>query len=223
MTARSIPVNYSRSKIVIGTINNNGDEGDVGVTNPLPVAIVSGGAGTELIGKVSIDQTTPGTTDSVSVKSTAHSATVIITRPTDTNAYLAGDVIGDTSGSAIFTFANMCRASGGEIIITSVEFELDVATSGIGPVNLRLYNASPAAIADNAAWDLVAGDRGKYLGKINLTTPIDEGNTLFCDNDGINKQVTMLSGNLYVELQTVAGFTPASASVKRLTIHTLEV
>ena len=153
----------------------------------------------------------------------SHSATVIITRPTDTNAYLAGDVIGDTNGSAIFTFANMGKTGGGEIIITSVEFELDVASSGIGPVNLRLYNASPAAIVDNAAWDLVVGDRGKYLGKIPLSGPIDEGATLFCDNDGINKQVTLLSGNLYVVLQTVLGFTPASASVKRLTIHTIEV
>ncbi|MFA5922321.1 MAG: hypothetical protein WC856_13680 [Methylococcaceae bacterium] len=153
----------------------------------------------------------------------SHSATVTVTRPADTTAYTAGDVIGDTGGSAIMTFANMGKAAGGEVMITSVELELDVATSAMAGTKLRLYNAAPTAIADNAAWDLVSGDRGKYLGQITLSTPTDEGSTLFCDNDGINKQITLASGSLYAELQTVSAFTPASAIVKRITIHTIEV
>lgn len=153
-----------------------------------------------------------------------HSATVTITRPADTTAYTAGDVIGDTGGSAIFTFANMARAAG-DVLITSVELEIDVASvpSGMTGFNLRLYNASPTAIADNAAWDLPSGDRGKYLGKIALGTPVDEGSTLFIDNDNINKQITLPTTSLYVELQTVGAFTPTSACVKRLTIHTMDV
>lgn len=153
-----------------------------------------------------------------------HSATVTITRPADTTAYTAGDVIGGTGGSAIFTFANMARTAG-EVLITSVELEIDVASvpSGMTGFNLRMYNASPTAIADNAAWDLPSGDRGKYLGKIALGTPVDEGSTLFIDNDNINKQIALSSTNLYVELQTVGAFTPTSACVKRLTIHTMDV
>jgi len=198
------------------------DQSTPGTTNGVQVNAALP-AGTNLIGKVGIDQTTPGTTDSVTVKSLAHSTSVTITRPSDTTAYTAGDVIGDTNGSAIFTFANMGKATGGEVLITSIEFELDVATSAIGQVNLRLYNAVPTAIADNAVWDLVAGDRGKYLGKVVLATPVDEGTSLFCDNDGINKQIKLLTGSLYVEVQTISAFTPASASVKRLIIHTIEV
>lgn len=155
----------------------------------------------------------------------SHGATVTITRPSDTTAYTAGDVIGDTGGSAILTFANMAKTGGGEVIITSVELEVDIAAvpSGMTSFNVRLYNASPTAIADNAAWDLPSGDRGKYLGKIGLVTPTDEGSTLFSDNDGINKQITLASTSLYVELQTVGAYTPSSAAVYRLTIHTLDV
>jgi hypothetical protein len=161
---------------------------------------------------------------SAQVESAGHSATVTITRPSDTDAYTAGDAVGDTGGSAILTFANMARAAG-EVIITSIELEIDVdaVPSGMTGFNVRLYNASPTAIADNAAWDLPSGDRGKYLGKVSLTTPTDEGSTLFSDNDGINKQITLTSTSLYVVLQTVGGYTPSSAAVKRLTIHTVDV
>jgi len=157
--------------------------------------------------------------------SSSHSATVTITRPSDTTAYAAGDVIGDTDGSAIFTFANMAKTGGGEIMITSIELEIDVAAlpSGFAGTNVRLYNASPTAIADNAAWDLPSGDRGKYLGKVLLGTPVDEGTTLFSDNDGINKQIKLTSTSLFVELQTVGAFTPTSAAVNRLTIHTIDL
>ena len=117
----------------------------------------------------------------------------------------------------------MGKASGGDIIITSVEFEVDAAASSIAGCNLRLYNAAPTAIADNAAWDLVSGDRGKYLGKISLATPTDEGSTLFSDNDQINKQIKLTDSNLYVILQTTTGYTPAASIVHRITIHTLEV
>ena len=156
---------------------------------------------------------------------TGHAATIIITRPSNTTAYTAGDVIGDTNGSAIFEATNMAKTGGGEVIITSVELEIDVSSvpSGMTGFNLRLYNASPTAIADNAAWDLPSGDRGKYLGKIALGTLVDEGATLFIDNDGINKQITLTSTSLFFELQTVGAYTPTSAAVKRITIHTVDV
>jgi len=163
-------------------------------------------------------------TAGTSLGSSAHSTTVVITRPANATPYTAGDVIGDTGGSAIFAFANMARAAG-DVIITSIELEVDAVAvpSGMGGFNVRLYNASPTAIADNDAWDFPVADRGKYLGKVQLATPIDEISTLFSDNDQINKQITLTSTTLYVELQTPNGFTPTSSGVKRLTIHTLDV
>jgi hypothetical protein len=178
---------------------------------------------TSLIGQIPASLTPGGNLKVAINESSGHSATVTITRPSNTDAYLAGDVIGDTNGSAIFTFPNMARAAG-DVIITSIEVEIDTSSipSGMTGFNVRLYNASPTAIADNAAWDLPAGDRGKYLGKIAVNTPVDEGSTLFSDNDQLNKQITLTSTSLYVELQTIGGFTPTSAVVKRVTIHTLD-
>lgn len=154
---------------------------------------------------------------------TGHSNTVVFTRPANTTAYAVNDAIGSTSGTAIFEFTDMCKQGGGEVIITSVELELDITTSNLGTSTLRLYNEAPTAIADNAAWDIPSGDRGKYLGRIKLTTPVDEGSTLFSDNDGINKQIKLTSTSLFVTLTTDTAFTPTSSAVKRLTIHTLDV
>jgi len=160
----------------------------------------------------------------VTNSSNGHSATVTITRPSNTTAYTAGDVIGDTNGSAIFTFASMIRAAG-EVEITSIEYEVDESArpSGMDMFDVRLYNASPTAIADNAVFDIPSGDRGKYLGKVRIGVPIDEGSTLFIDNDCIGKQITLSSTSLYVILQTVGAYTPTSAGVSRLTIHTRDI
>ncbi len=160
----------------------------------------------------------------VNNSSCGHSATVTITRPSNATAYAAGDVIGDTNGSAILTFASMARAAG-EVEITSIEYEIDESArpSGMDMFDVRLYNASPTAIADNAVFDIPSGDRGKYLGKVRIGVPVDEGSTLFIDNDGIGKQITMTGTSLYVILQTVGAYTPTSAGVSRLTIHTRDL
>lgn len=188
-------VKYQRIKLIHGADGTSA--GDVSTSNGLPVAPLSVG----------------------------HTTTVSITRPNDTTAYTAGDVIGDTNGSAILTFANMGKTGGGDIVITSVELQIDVSSipSGMAGFNLRLYNASPTAIADNAAWDLPSGDRGKYIGKVAINVPVDEGATLFVDNDNINKQIKLSSSSLYVELQTIGAFTPTASSVFSVTIHTIEV
>ena len=151
-----------------------------------------------------------------------HGATVTITRPNDTTAYAAKDAIGDVGGSAILTFANMARAAG-DVMLTSLTLELDLASSTIGATTLYLYNASPAAIADNAAWDFVSGDRGKYLGKINIPAPTDEGSTMMVEVDQINKQFTLASTSIYGILTADTAYTPTASAVKRITLHTLEL
>jgi hypothetical protein len=158
-------------------------------------------------------------------QSASHGRTVIITRPANVTPYTAGDVIGDANGSAIFEFTNMGKA-GGEVMITSLELEIDVAAipAGMTNFNVRLYNAAPTAVVDNAAWDLPLADRGKYIGKIQTSNVIDETNVLFCDNDQVNKQVTLVTTSLFVQLQTPTAFTPsANSTVKRLTLHTIEL
>lgn len=181
-------------------------------------------AGTNVIGKVGIDQTTVGTTDSVSVKSQGFSSKVSITRPANTTAYTAGDVVGATA--AAITFSNMGPSAGGEIMITSAAFEIDQSAmiSGETSYRLYLYNVTPpSALADNAPWDLPSGDRASFLGYIDLGIPVDLGSTCYVEENILNKQITLASSSLFGYLVTSGAFTPTSARVQDITLHSVAV
>jgi hypothetical protein len=179
-------------------------------------------AGTNIIGNVGIDQTTPGTTDSVSVKSQGFGAAVSLTRTADTNAYAANDVIGSATGStAALTFANM-GPSGKEIMITSVALEIDADAIITGETSYRLYlynGTPPSALGDNAAFDLPSGDRASFLGYVDLGTPVDLGSTLYVETNGVNKQVTLSGTGLFGYLVTNGAYTPTSARIYKITLH----
>lgn len=149
------------------------------------------------------------------------SGLVSVTRPNDTTPYTAGDVVG--AALAAITFPTMGPAGGGEVIITSADFRRYVAAliSGETSYRLHLYNVTPpSALADNAVWDLPSGDRAAYLGYIDLGTPVDLGATLAApENNQINKQVTLLSSNLYGYLVTNGGFTPVGLTVNAIGLH----
>lgn len=152
------------------------------------------------------------------------SGMVTVTRPADTDAYTANDVVGATA--AAITFPTMGPSAGGEVIITSVAFERDVTAviSGETTYTLHLYSVTPpSALADNAAFDLPSGDRASYLGSIFLGAPVDLGSTLYVEQNGVNKQVTLASGSLYGYLVTAGAYTPASAAVYRIGLHAVGV
>lgn len=152
--------------------------------------------------------------------SRGYASSVTVTRPANTNIYGAGDVVG--AAVAAITFAN-ATGGAGEYLIRSVSFERDVAALAAGETSytLHLYNVTPpSAFADEATFDLPAGDRAAYLGSINLGTPVDLGSTLYVEQHNLNKQVTALSTSLFGYLVTVGTYTAASASVHRLTLHT---
>lgn len=147
-----------------------------------------------------------------------------ITRPADTTAYTAGDVVGATA--AAIEFANAGPAAG-HIIITDADLRIDVAgvPSGMATFRLHLYNATPpSALADNAAWDLPAGDRAAYLGYIDLGAPVDVGSTLFVSIGAINKKLKMgATTSLFGYLVTAGGYTPTSAAVKSVRLNSVGV
>lgn len=152
---------------------------------------------------------------------------VTITRPNDTTAYTAGDVVG--AASAILEFQNAGPA-GAVLLITEAQLAINVSAlpSGMTTFRLHLYNAAPTAIADNAAWDLVAGDRAAYLGYIDIEQMVDVGSTLFVQSDkttnaSLPKQVKLAAGvtSLYGLLVTHGGYTPTAQAVKKLTLATM--
>lgn len=162
---------------------------------------------------------------SFTVDGKAYRTTVTITRPSNTTAYTAGDVVGDTGGSAILTFTN-AGPSGGFVIVQSVSLVFSDAfvPSGMGAFRLHLYNASPTAIADNAAFDLLSGDRSKYMGYIDLVAPQDLGSTIYTQVDypGCLIKLAAASTTLYAEIETRGAYTPVSASTVELRVSTLE-
>lgn len=139
------------------------------------------------------------------------SGKVSVTRPANVTPYTANDVVGGA-----IPFPTMGPALGGEVLITGVQLELDIAAvpTGMTGFNLYLYNVTPpSAIADNGAFSIPSGDRVSLLGKIAIGTPLNEGSTLRIELDQINKQITIPSGAIiYGYLVTVGGFTAAANS-----------
>jgi hypothetical protein len=134
-----------------------------------------------------------------------------VTRPANTTAYTAGDVIG---GAIELTSIGPI---GAHVLITGVDLRIDVASlpSGMGNMRMQIYDATPpSALADNAAWSLPSGDRANYLGYIDIGTPVAVGSTLFVQADGVNKQFKLGAGqtSLWAYLMTTAGFTPGANS-----------
>lgn len=156
------------------------------------------------------------------------SVSVSFTRPNDATPYTAGDAVG--AASAILTFPGMAAAGsnpGRALLITSASLRLDVnaVPSGMSAFRLHLYNAVPAAIADNALWDLVAGDRAAYQGYIDVPAPADFGSTLWAQIDSVNHPVRLGTGSttLYAVLQTIGAFTPGALTVQTITLSAVAV
>ena len=140
-----------------------------------------------------------------------------VTRPNDTTAYAALDVLGGTSAAlSVIEFTNIAPVGGGPIILLYASLRMDVAAlpSGFSQTRLHLYSSAPTAIADNAAYNLPSADRSKYLGYITLGTPVDLGDTLFVEDDYLRKAVVATSTSIFAIAQTIAGFTPSASTVK---------
>lgn len=151
----------------------------------------------------------------------AYSATATQTRPNNTTAYTGLDVVGADPG-AVMEFPAI-GPSGGHVEITASLLRIDVnaVPSGMANQRLHLFNAAPAAITDNAAFNLPSGDRAKYLGFVDLGTPIDVGDTLAVQAKGIAHVVKLAEGStsLYGVLQTIDGYTPAAETVTTVTLR----
>jgi hypothetical protein len=153
-----------------------------------------------------------------------YGAQVSITRPNDTAAYAAADVIGAATGSTAAVVLAIGPVTGGEVQVISTALEIDLTSVPASQTSFRLYlyNVTPpSALGDNAAWDLPAGDRPGFIGYLDLGTPVDLGSTLYVEVNNIWKQITVpTGGNIYGLLTTTAGHTPVAQTVYKMTIHT---
>jgi hypothetical protein len=175
-------------------------------------------------GDIGLQRRSDGTYASL-VTGGAYRTTATITRPSNTTGYTAGDVVGDTGGSAIISLTT-AGPTAGFVIIQSISlvFSDSVVPAGMGAFRLHLYSASPTAIADNAAFDLVSGERATYMGFIDLPTPADFGSSLYTQTDYSGRLIKLgaASTTLFAELETRGAYTPVSASTVSVRVNLLE-
>ena len=162
---------------------------------------------------------------SLTVDGKAYRTTATITRPSNTTAYTAGDVVGDTGGSAIISLT-AAGPTAGFVIIQSISLVFSDSTvpSGMGAFRVHLYSASPTAIADNAAFDLTSGERDTYMGYVDLPAPQDLGSSIYTQTDYPGRLIKLAAASttLFAELETRGAYTPVSASTVSIRVNLLE-
>ena len=158
--------------------------------------------------------------DHVQLTGSSVAVTATQTRPNNVTAYTALDVVG-TDPAANMTFATGL-ATGTGFVIFGARLRIDAAAipAGMTSFRLHLYTSAPTAIADNAAFGLIAGDRAKYLGYVEISGVLGLGATLWAEVDNINftGKLAEASSTLYGVLQTVGAYTPTASVVKTVSI-----
>ena len=102
-----------------------------------------------------------------------------------------------------------------------IVYNVNAVPANMSTFTLHLFNAAPTAIADNTAWTLVSADKDKYLGSIEIDTPVDLGDVLVSHKDNINikRKLADDSRTIYGQLVTDGGFTPTAEAVLDISLE----
>jgi hypothetical protein len=159
------------------------------------------------------------------VSSVGIGGTGTIKRPANTNTYTALDVIGTAATSTMAISLSPTPAGAHYIIMgVSLRIDLNAVPASMGGFNLHLFSAAPTAIVDEAAFNLAAADRDKYLGFVAFDTPTDLGDTLYTMKDNINMKRKLATDvdTIYAVLQTVNALVGASGTVFTIKVHAVQ-
>ena len=167
-------------------------------------------AGTNLLGKVGLDQTTPGTTNAVAVQSPSDNV-VSLALSNSTVGYTANQCLGGK-----LTLTNCLRINNGVALLESINVcDLDKQNA---PLTLVFFGSNPSGTYnDHSTFSLSAGDLSKVIGSCS----IGASNYLQIGNDrsvatlpalGLELQGTGGNQNLYALLMTTGTPTYTTAS-----------
>lgn len=162
--------------------------------------------------------------------------TASYTRPADTTAYTAGDVLANSTTAPVpLTFTSAARFEGPGGRIVAAQIVDDSAPATAGDFELYLFKATAAGAApaiqnDNAAWAPADADMLNCVGVISFgSTPKAGGaNNRFyhaTEGGGANglpahfKTVADVSADLYGIVVVRNAYTPASAGVLTFALH----
>lgn len=150
------------------------------------------------------------------------------TRPADTTAYAANDVVSDnTSTTTPISLANAVRINGGTGYVVRASVITD-KKSIVPRIRVHLFNASTATLsADNANWQDKYADNSKRLGYFDLTAMTTGADTTNSDmsrtQDATLRHAIKAASDtttIYAVLETLDAFTPASGEKFTLTLWT---
>jgi len=198
----------------------------VGTVSGIPLAVNTiSGTSVTVVTASGTSLSVNDTNGSLTVDGKAYRVTTAITRPSNTTAYTAGDVVGDTGGSAILTLSGI-GPSGGFVLVQSAAliFSDNTVPAGMGAFRVHFFSSSPTATADNAPFDLTSGERAAYMGYIDLSAPQDLGSTIYTQVDYPGRLIKLAAASttLFAEIETRGAYTPVSASTVELRVSTLE-
>lgn len=212
-------------------LKSNGDIQTINVTDTgeQKVVIV---AGTAILGKVAIDQVTTnanevvtktGSVTSATIVNTGKQASATITLDAGVGAHAALDVV-STAAGAVLSFASLGAANDLICILGSrVKYDGAAVPTASTGYRLHLYNASPTAIADNAAFNVPTADLAKYIGYIPISVLVDNGDTCISWDNNINFTAKLAGTGLYGILQCMSAETPAASAVFTILLNSVAV
>lgn len=123
-------------------------------------------------------------------------------------SHAGGDCFGAAQEFKLLDRNGSPPAAGSHIKITSLTFMQATGTNVTSVWRLHLYNVTPpSAIADDAVFDVPAGDRASYLGYVDISQLVDTGATLYIDMPNLGKQVKLLGTSLFGYLVSVTTLT----------------
>lgn len=130
------------------------------------------------------------------------------------SSHTAKDVVG---GAVTFTGLGQ---SGKSIMICGATFSIATTTPVVSAFRIHLFNAAPTVIADDAAFTLASTDIAKYLGWIDLGTPLDLDSTAqWVEVNGIAKPIKLATADCIGYLQNLSTVT-LEAVAHQVILHT---
>lgn len=144
------------------------------------------------------------------------------TRPSNTTAYAAGDMVGATAGT-IHTIAKAARYSGGGGRILVPRLHKSTSTTANGTFRIHFFNDSPTTANDNAAFALRYTERAMYIGFMDVVSVSDAAGAGAVATPAATtlplffKSAAGSSGNIYAVVTATAAYSPGSAETFSLT------
>jgi hypothetical protein len=149
------------------------------------------------------------------VRGRGYAPQIIFTRPNDTANYGINDVIGSAVSANLELPNAGVAGSLMQILSASVMINRTTLPTGMTGLKLHLWDASPAAIADNAVFAAAAADRAKYRGVISLPTPVVVGGGFcFTFADYVGRPVRLVTSSLWCNLTTDTAVTSPAAETE---------